>query len=77
MIEGIGTMAQRDGNHIRPITWSVMEPRDRPCRAVNPRLWAEYCRVLGSEPPVDQLHTEAYCVQWLDQRLPAGQEETA
>jgi hypothetical protein len=54
---------------MRTLTYYVLDPRDKPCRTINPKLWAEYCRIRGAMEPIDELHTEAYCVQWLDQYM--------
>jgi hypothetical protein len=48
-------------------TWYVLSPRDEPCAAVNPKLWAEFIRHNNAPIAESAIHTEAFCVQWLDQ----------
>ena len=50
----------------KPVTYYVIEPRDEPCKRVNPRLWQEFCARNLHLFENDEFYTEAYCVQWLD-----------
>lgn len=47
-------------------TWYVNEPRDQSCAQVNPGLWREFQARHGAIDEPNELHSEAYCVQWLD-----------
>lgn len=50
----------------KPVTYYITEPRDQPCKQVNPRLWREFCARNIHLFEDDEYYTEAYCVQWLD-----------
>lgn len=50
----------------KPVTYYVLEPRDEPCKRVNPRLWQEFTKFYTDPFGHDDLYTEAFCVQWLD-----------